>query len=83
MAERICRKLSRTGRFRDECLILEQLWTLTEVRIVIGDYRQKCNEVRPHSRLGYENPAVFELSIPISIRASLTPLGMVKEPTKI
>ena len=47
------------GRFRDECLNREQLWTLTEARVVVGDFRQKYNEVRPHSRLGYESPAVF------------------------
>jgi putative transposase len=47
------------GRFRDECLNREQLWTLTEARIVVGDYRQKYNQVRPHSRLGYDSPAVF------------------------
>src|SRR5674476_491580 len=47
------------GRFRDECLNREQLWTLTEARVVVGDYRQKYNQVRPHSRLGYESPAMF------------------------
>lgn len=47
------------GRFRDECLNREQLWTLTEARVVVGDYRQKYNQVRPHSRLGYDSPAVF------------------------
>jgi putative transposase len=47
------------GRFRDECLNREQLWTLTEARVVVGDFRQKYNQVRPHSRLGYESPAVF------------------------
>jgi putative transposase len=47
------------GRFRDECLNREQLWTLTESRVVVGDYRQKYNQVRPHSRLGYESPAIF------------------------
>jgi transposase InsO family protein len=40
------------GRFRDE-------WTSTETRVVVGDYRRKYNQVRPHSRLGYESPAVF------------------------
>ena len=29
------------GRFRDECLNREQLWTLTEARVVVGDFRQK------------------------------------------
>ncbi len=47
------------GRFRDECLNGEQLWTLTEARVVVGDYRQKYHQVRPHSRLGYDSPAVF------------------------
>jgi len=47
------------GRFRDECLNREQLWTLTEARVVIGDYRCEYNHQRPHSRLGYESPAVF------------------------
>ncbi|MST00590.1 MAG: transposase [Pedosphaera sp.] len=47
------------GRFRDECLNREQLWTLTEARVVAGDFRQKYNQVRPHSRLGYVSPAVF------------------------
>ena len=47
------------GRFRDECLNREQLWTLTEARVVVGDFREKYNQVWPHSRLGYESPAVF------------------------
>jgi len=51
------------GRFRDECLNREQLWTLTEARVVVGDFRQKYNQVRPHSRLGYESPAMFAAKI--------------------
>jgi putative transposase len=47
------------GRFRDECLNREQLWTLTEARVVVGDFRQKYNQVRPHSWLGYESPSAF------------------------
>jgi transposase InsO family protein len=47
------------GRFRDECLNREQLWTLTEARVVIGDYRCQYNQSRPHSRLGYLSPAQF------------------------
>lgn len=51
------------GRFRDECLNRELLWTLTEARVVVGDYRRKYNEVRPHSRLGYDSPAMFAARI--------------------
>ena len=47
------------GRFRDEGLNREQLWTLTEWRVVVGDYRKEDNQVRPHRRLGYESPAVL------------------------
>jgi transposase InsO family protein len=47
------------GRFRDECLNREQLWTLTEARVVIEDYRHEYNQRRPHSRLGYQSPARF------------------------
>ena len=47
------------GRFRDECLNREQLWTLTEARGVIEDYRCQYNQRRPHSKLGYLSPARF------------------------
>ena len=47
------------GRFRDECLNREQLWTLTEVRVVIEDFRRQYNHERPHSQLGYESPVAF------------------------
>jgi putative transposase len=44
------------SRFRDEWLNREQLWTLTEARVVIEDFRIDCNTRRPHSRLGYHSP---------------------------
>jgi transposase InsO family protein len=47
------------GRFRDECLNREQLWTLTEARVVIEDFRREYNHFRPHSKLGYTSPAHF------------------------
>ena len=47
------------GRFRDECLNREQLWTLTEARVVIEDYRREYNDFRPHSKLNYASPAEF------------------------
>ena len=39
------------ARFREECLNREQLWTLTEVRVVIEDWRWLYNNVRPHRTL--------------------------------
>ena len=47
------------SRFRDECLNREWLLNLREARVVIGDWRQHCNEERPHSRLGYLSPAEY------------------------
>lgn len=47
------------SRFRDECLNREQLWMLSEARVVIEDYRQHYNAERPHSSLGYTSPARF------------------------
>ncbi len=51
------------GRFRDECLNREQLWTLTEARVVVEDYRQEYNQRRPHSALGYVSPARYAAEI--------------------
>jgi hypothetical protein len=47
------------SRFRDEYLNREQLWTLTEARVVIEDFRQDYNAERPHSSLGYFSPQRF------------------------
>ena len=47
------------GRFRDECLNREQLWTLTEARVVIEDFRHRYNHFRPHSKLGYQSTKRF------------------------
>jgi transposase InsO family protein len=62
------------GRFRDECLNREQLWTLTEARVVVGDFRRKYNQLRPHSRLGYLCPARFVAQLcPSSATVGLGP----------
>lgn len=62
------------GRFRDECLNREQLWTLTEARVVIEDFRRQYNQFRPHSRLGYQSPACFaQQLIPSSAPVGLRP----------
>ena len=60
------------GRFRDECLNREQLWTLTEARVVIEDFRRDYNQDRPHSRLGYQSPARYAQAL----TPSLAPVGL-------
>src|SRR6476469_8198585 len=36
-----------------------ELWTLTEARVVMEDYRCQYNHYRPHSKLGYQSPKRF------------------------
>ena len=50
---------SFNGKLRDECLNREQLWTLTDARGVLEDWRWKYNHVRPHRSLGYLTPLAF------------------------
>jgi transposase InsO family protein len=62
------------GRFRDECLNRESLWTLTEARVVIEDYRKEYNHHRPHSKLGYLSPKQYvEQHCPSSVTQGLRP----------
>lgn len=51
---------SFNGKFRDECLELEWFATRREAAVVIEQYRQHYNAVRPHSSLGYRTPQEFK-----------------------
>lgn len=59
---------SFNARLRDELLNGEIFYTLDEVRVVTGWWRDHYNKLRPHSALGYRPPA------PEAIRPSW-PLG--------
>jgi len=48
---------SFNGRFRDEFLKGEIFYTLWEAKVLIEQWRQEYNQVRPHSALGYRPPA--------------------------
>ena len=50
---------SFNGKFRDECLSLEWFRSRAEAKVVIEKWRRHFNDVRPHSSLGYQTPAVF------------------------
>lgn len=50
---------SLDGKFRDECLSFEWFRNRADAKIVIEDWRQHYNEIRPHISLGYLTPAVF------------------------
>jgi len=50
---------SFNGKFRDECLAMEWFRNRIEAKVVIEDWRQHYNEVRPHSSLRYLTPLAF------------------------
>jgi transposase InsO family protein len=45
------------GSLRDECLNLEYFHTLKEARVIIKEWLNVYNHIRPHSSLGYRPPA--------------------------
>ena len=59
------------GRFRDECLNREQLWTFTDARVVIEGFRSKYSHKRPHSNLGYQTPARFATNLSPWLRSGM------------
>jgi putative transposase len=50
---------SFNGRLRDECLNVQTFFALTDVREKLEVWRQDYNQVRPHSSLRDQPPAVF------------------------
>ena len=47
---------SFNGKLRDELLNGEIFYTLKEARVLIENWRQEYNTIRPHSSLGYRPP---------------------------
>ena len=64
---------SFNGRMRDECLNENIFSTLWEAREIIGTWRQKYNQHRPHSALKWATPNEFANSC-----MGLTPYRMDK-----
>jgi len=62
---------SFNGKLRDELLNREIFTTLTEAKILIEQWRQEYNQVRPHSALRYRTPAP-EAIMPVIMPATLT-----------
>ncbi|MBA7480259.1 hypothetical protein ES707_15708 [subsurface metagenome] len=61
---------SFNGKLRDELLNREIFTTLTEAQILIEQWRQEYNQVRPHSALRYRPPA------PEAIMPALMPVTL-------
>jgi putative transposase len=54
---------SFNGKFRDECLSMQWFKNRIDAKILIEEFRQQYNEVRPHSSLGQLTPAEFKLML--------------------
>lgn len=50
---------SFNGRFRDECLDVDQFHSLSHAIGVIGIWNEEYNQTKPNSSLGYLPPAVY------------------------
>ena len=50
---------SFNGPFRDECLNEHCFSNISHARKTISEWRQDCNECRPHSTLNYQTPSEF------------------------
>ncbi len=48
---------SFNGKLRDECLNGEIFYSLKEATVVIEQWRNQYNTIRPHSSLNYRPPA--------------------------
>ena len=47
------------GTLRDELLNREVFYSLKEARLLIENFRQEYNRIRPHSSLNYNTPLAF------------------------
>lgn len=54
---------SFNGKFRDECLSMEWFRNRLEAKVVIEDWRNHYNNVRPHSSLNYQTPHEFKVTL--------------------
>ena len=52
---------SFSGKLRDELLDWEILYSLREAQLLTAQYRQTYNRIRPHSSVGYRQPALAAL----------------------
>ena len=53
---------SFNGRFRDECLNVEEFWDLPQAKVIVEDWRMEYNTFRPHSALRGLTPVEFAKS---------------------
>ena len=62
---------SFNGKLRNELLNGEIFYTLREVQVVIEEWRQHYNRVRPHSALGYRPPAPETTALRLTMKPAI------------
>ena len=62
---------SFNGKLRDELLNEEIFDTLFEAKVLIEQWRKEYNTIRPHSSLGYRQPALETFEPMPSVSATL------------
>lgn len=50
---------SFNGKLRDECLNVNQFYSLNHAKGIIDIWKEEYNTIRPHSSLGYSTPSVY------------------------
>ncbi len=70
-------------KLRDECLNRELFGSLLEAQMIIEQWRDEYNELRPHSSLGYQTPREFALSTYTELRSgfALPAFSMIQPKT--
>ena len=59
------------GKLRNELLNGEIFYTLQEAQVVIEQWRQHYNRVRPHSALGYWPPAPETMAMRLTMESRI------------
>jgi putative transposase len=62
---------SFNGKLRDEVLNREIFYSLKEAKVLIEQWRNEYNTIRPHSGLGYRPPAPSVVAEPATERAAV------------
>jgi putative transposase len=72
---------SFNGKLRDECLNRELFTTLVEAKVLIEQWRNEYNQIRPHSSCGYRPPAP-EAILPLNLGSATlhpNPMALTQE----
>lgn len=64
-------------KLRKGCLSREAFGTLLEARVIVEQWRQQYNQMRPHSSLGYKTPVEFAREFRSKLRVATLPSALI------